>query len=176
MATRGAIVRINEDMSFKGVYHHWDGYPDGLGQTLLDLFNSYFDRNLEFMLKTLIDDHPAGWSTINGKNFMEPPGFNEWTPQQRSEKYLELNNPQCYCHGDRSEEGWEVTQDNASGSGVEYVYAFDEKNGHMYILSSYLESGDKMVGFFGMGDPNATWKPMECIDLAHTEQIPKIHE
>lgn len=23
------------------IYHHWDGYPDGVGQTLLDEFNSY---------------------------------------------------------------------------------------------------------------------------------------
>ena len=23
------------------IYHHWDGYPDGVGQTLLEEFNSY---------------------------------------------------------------------------------------------------------------------------------------
>ena len=35
----------------------------------------------------------------------------------------------------------------------------------MVILSSYCKNGDKMIGAFGCGDPNAIWKPIAEIDL-----------
>lgn len=199
MGTRGAIARLTDKgKGFQGRYHHWDSYPTGLGKTLFNLYNSYFDRNLEFMLKTLIDDHPAGWSTINDKNFMVKAGFNEYKPTKSrcgacgtnyviravpdfcSECGVRLkepareedNRPNCYCHGDRKEEGWLVDEKNASGSGVEYAYVFNVKTGHMYIMSSYTDIGSpngekdqKMVGFFGAGDENAVWKPIGEVDL-----------
>ena len=73
----------------------------------------------------------------------------------------------CFCHGDRHEEGWEVNETNASGSGCEYVYAFTKKDGHniMLVLSSYCDDGRKMVGFFGFGDPNANWQQIGEVDL-----------
>ena len=33
MSTRSLIARKTED-GFEGTYHHWDGYPTGLGYTL----------------------------------------------------------------------------------------------------------------------------------------------
>jgi hypothetical protein len=71
--------------------------------------------------------------------------------------------PRCYCHGDRGEKGWLVTQENAAGSGVEYVYAFSGSK--MWILGSFCGDGSKMVGMFGMGDENATWEVIAEIDL-----------
>ena len=154
MSTRGAIARVEGD-GFKGVYHHWDSYPSGLGATLYQIYHDHFKEDLEAMLKVLIDEHPAGWSTINGGDFAQTPGFlNEHGDNDR---------PQCYCHGDRKEEGSEVTHLNAAGIGVEYVYAFD---GHtMLVLSSYTEEGKKMIGMFGMGDPKARWRIMARVDL-----------
>ena len=64
MATRGAIARDLGDSRFRGIYHHWDAYPAGLGKTLWDAYRYYFELDLELMLRRLIDDHPAGWSTI----------------------------------------------------------------------------------------------------------------
>ena len=57
--------------------------------------------------------------------------------------------PQCYCHGERSEDGSEITSENAAKSGCEYVYAFDEESRTMYVLSSYYDDGAKMIGMFG---------------------------
>lgn len=208
MSTRGAIARTPDvGVTFKGVYHHWDSYPEGLGATLFELYRGEFQKDLPKMLRTLIDGHPAGWSTINNKDFTQEPGYNahgaqpcvtcgknaaahlrqyiphdERTEQDKAEmkagnyhrldhSYVEPENdrPECFCHGDRSEEGWEVTHENASGSGVEYVYAFDEATDKMYVLSSYCGPGDfegqKMVGAFGSGDESATWHVMETIDL-----------
>jgi hypothetical protein len=185
------------------VYHHWDSYPEGLGTTLAELYATHFAGDLSKMLKTLIDDHPAGWSTINGADFSLEPGFIErpnaicalcgktdaehWEPmeqvrerEKQDPNTLRRHNwlghefqekdeqpPLCYCHGDRKEEGWEVTEENASGSGVEYVYAFwtEGATHKMAILSSYRKDGVKMIGAFGMGDPDAGWRPIGLVSL-----------
>lgn len=162
MATRSCIVRTSDEgKTFTGVYHHWDGYPEGLGQTLLSLYTGHFRRDLQAMLRFLIDEHPAGWSTINRDDFNAEPGFGG-------------EGPECYCHGAREEEPWVVTEENASGSGCEYAYAFDEAAGVLYVLSSYCETGGKMIGMFGFGDPEAVWKPIGRIDLAALPNNPNI--
>lgn len=74
MSTRSVIARATSS-GFTGVYHHWDGYPSGLGATLFELFNGHFKRDLSKMLGYLIDQHPAGWSTINGADFDLEPGY-----------------------------------------------------------------------------------------------------
>ncbi|MBI2836125.1 MAG: hypothetical protein HYX85_00325 [Chloroflexi bacterium] len=205
MSTRGVIARQKGD-TFEGRYHHWDSYPSGLGKALWDTYHSGFKGNLEEMLRVLVDEHPAGWSTIIGKDFAVTPGFNEsykgeclncgrlawehyyqdWeshgkklTAKARQDmanhNYMALghsfededtNNPECYCHGDRHEEGWLVTEENAAGSGCEYAYVFAQ-NGKpvMTILSSVNADGRKMIGMFGMGNPEAKWGVLACVDL-----------
>jgi hypothetical protein len=68
MSTRSAIARPNGD-GFTGVYHHWDGYPSGLGRTLFRLFRDQTIGSVGHTLDFLIDKHPAGWSTINGADW-----------------------------------------------------------------------------------------------------------
>ena len=158
MSTRGCIARLNGD-SFKGVYHHWDSYPTALGATLWELYHGFFKQDIELMLKTLIDEHPAGWSTINDKDFSIKAGFIEHGGG-------ESKCPQCYCHGDRHEEAQVVTDKNASGMGCEYAYVFHQNR--MAVMSSYTNitgKTEKMIGAFGMGDPNAKWRPIAVIDL-----------
>ncbi len=154
MSTRGAITRITDEHEgkFTGVYHHWDSYPTGLGQTLWGLYHGHFKRDLRAMLSILIDQHPAGWSTINDRDFTLPVGFWE-------------EGPECYCHGDRHEKGQIVTEANAATIGGEWVYAFDETTSRMFVLSSYNENGHKMIGMFGSGNPKATWKVVASVDL-----------
>jgi hypothetical protein len=40
MATRSVIAVKNENESFDAIYCHFDGYPEGVGQTLKDNYNS----------------------------------------------------------------------------------------------------------------------------------------
>ena len=40
MGTRSAIIVKVSDKLYKGIYCHWDGYPDGVGKTLKENFNS----------------------------------------------------------------------------------------------------------------------------------------
>ena len=41
MATRSRIGLLIGDESVVSVYHHWDGYPEWLGVTLKEKFNTY---------------------------------------------------------------------------------------------------------------------------------------
>jgi len=207
MSTRGAIVRFTKgDASeFEGRYHHWDSYPSGLGATLWELYHGHFRKDLQRMLQALIDEHPAGWSTINNKDFEMAPGYEElfkgpcatcgkldwehyyqsWeshgrplTDADRSQmaagNYMALGHhfqwvrratgPECYCHGDRSDPEWLVTQEDAAASGCEYVYGFDE-GPTLVILSSYHQDGGKMIGMFGMGDSGSVWREIARISL-----------
>jgi len=175
MATRGAIARLTHVLPAKwaGRYHHWDSYPSGLGATLWNLYHGHFNRDLNQMLKVLIDDHPAGWSSLNACDFAQEPGFIE--PLDSTHEGESASRPQCYCHGERQEEGWLVTDGNASGSGCEWAYAFtsatttDGQYHHtMLVLSSYTPHG-KMIGMFGQGDPKALWPVVAVVNLNGAE-------
>jgi hypothetical protein len=147
-------------LEFRGVYHHWDSYPSGLGQALFQARNQAFGKDTEGMLGALIDQHPAGWSTIVGRTFGHMSG--DGGKKARSRRYRG-DEPQCYCHGGRQEPGWLVTQKNAASSGVEYAYAFDGSK--MFVLASFCRDGSKMVGMFGAGDPEAGWSVIAAVDL-----------
>lgn len=88
MSTRGAIARPAGD-GWEGRYHHFDSYPAALGATLWDLYHGHFGRDLAAMQKFLIDDHPAGWSSIIATDLSAPAGFGS------------ARGPECYCHGSR---------------------------------------------------------------------------
>lgn len=158
MSTRGCIARLTgkAPIRFEGVYHHWDSYPSGLGRMLYTLWNQDFQRDTQAMLRELIDVHGAGWSTIIGGRFN---GGQNDTDKSKA--------PSCYCHGGRNERKWKVTERNASSSGIEYVYAFDGCT--MIVLGSYIEDGQKMIGMFGCGDPDASWRILAEINLLGRE-------
>lgn len=40
MSTRSVIAIKNEDNTFDAIYCHFDGYPEGVGKTLKDHYNS----------------------------------------------------------------------------------------------------------------------------------------
>lgn len=141
MSTRSVIARKNGDSGFVGVYHHWDGYPRGLGQELVRTYRSKYQGKLDEMLEDVVDKHPAGWSSfLSGE---------------------------CFCHGRNPEGENFLTDKTASGCGCEYAYVFCKQDGKdtMLILSSYTKAGGKMIGMFGMGDENATWKCIGSVDL-----------
>lgn len=205
MSTRGAIARATGVGQFAGRYHHWDSYPSGLGATLHELYNGFFACDVRAMLRTLIDEHPAGWSTINGADFSLAPGFRDFNDEKCAlcgletwrhyrqyydgqngkgrgplpegaldgiaifghnvvPQLRETKGPECYCHGTRSEEPNLITERDAAGCGVEYVYVIDESTAEMRVLSSYTPRG-KMIGMFGMGDEKAEWATIGIVDL-----------
>jgi hypothetical protein len=126
MATRALIGRLtgwNGTYPMgEGVYHHWDGYPAGLGALLFRLFREEYQGDMERMLKELVDDHPGGWSYLAERD--------------------------CYCHtrGEGLVDGsgdlrW------ASRSGCEWAYLFAVQDGKpMMVVARRLTEWDDRSG------------------------------
>jgi len=170
MSTRSCIARLTGPNAFKGVYHHWDGYPSALGATLCKLYRTAFNRDLERMLTILVDDHPAGWSTINNADFTLPAGYQEAKYRKKrngNDDYSKPipHGPICYCHGARHEEASPVTE--ADDCGMEWAYVFDVERRLLLVHERLSEpSGTHMVGMFGVDAPgHQSWAPAAEIDL-----------
>lgn len=77
MSTRSCIAKPDGD-AWKGRYHHSDGYPTGMGRSLIDMFHGYFAGDLDAMVAYLIDSEPVGWSFILGTDLSIGPQWLEW--------------------------------------------------------------------------------------------------
>ncbi len=180
MSTRSCIARRTGEGTFQGVYHHWDGYPTGLGATLFRIYRRHFKKDLVAMLAFLIEQHPAGWSTINNADFKLPAGYQEARYRKKrngDDDYAKPipHGPICYCHGGRQEEASPVTQ--ADDCGMEWAYVFDIEKRLMHVLERvYTDNavstaganlgGKHMVGMFGCGTPgNQRWQEIAAIEL-----------
>ena len=127
MSTRSCIARSTGEGRFTGVYHHWDGYPPSLGATLFRIYRRHFKQDLDAMLAFLIEQHPAGWSTINNADFTLPAGYQETKYRKKrngDDDYSKPipHGPICYCHGGRHEKALLVTE--ASDCGMEWAYVW----------------------------------------------------
>ena len=131
MSTRACIARAEGD-GFRGVYHHSDGEPAALGRTLFGLARDRTLGGVGEMLQTLIDDHPAGWSTINRADWSQPAGF----PRNG----FRTTGPQCYCHGARNEGPQPVIQDDDLT--LEWAYVFDADARTMGVCERVRPHGD----------------------------------
>ena len=164
MSTRSIIARKTKE-GFMGTYHHWDGYPTALGFTLYHMYKK--GANLNGMLSLLIDDHPAGWSSINGVDWTQPIGY-----VADYEKGRELNAPQCFCHGDRREEVDEpYTQDTECGAEFAYVFEKDTEleEDIMHVYEKQYEDGEHTTEFFGLTTGRGGWKLIKSINLRGEE-------
>lgn len=155
MGTRGIIARIDKKRGFAGNYHHWDSYPTQLGATLWKLYHGHFQQNLKQMLKVLIDDHPAGWSTINGADFNLPPGWHNAGSGH--------TNPTCYCHLDRHREGRVIYPEDDYGA--EWVYVFNEQENTMSVLMAIDKAGIHTIGAFGTNPGRQDWRALASFSL-----------
>lgn len=63
MSTRSIIAVPDPVNDWKGVYHHGDGYPTGLGVYLHRVLRA-LDGDVDRARALLIDAHPGGWSAL----------------------------------------------------------------------------------------------------------------
>ena len=163
MSTRSIIARKTEE-GFAGVYHHWDGYPVGLGQTLYRMYKHVPELNT--LTKLLIDEHPAGWSSINGVDWSQPIGYVTGIDDN--------NAPQCFCHGDRSETVDQPYTDQTD-CGAEFAYAFEssieDETDLLHIYERQYGDGSHTTEFFGMTSSDGGWALIKTIDLLSSEDI-----
>jgi len=135
MSTRGIIGKRIGKSEWYGVYHHFDSYPSGLGNCLVEMFVKDFNMNHELMADYLIEQHPMGWSTLMGEA------------------------RRCYCHGlqlvenaskhailprpwknaldaDRYQIETDIRTQDTSNSDIEYLYLFGQEGIEVYQGSS----------------------------------------
>lgn len=184
MSTRSIIARATGEATFQGVYHHWDGYPTGLGKYLTEILVGPFAGDLPRMLRTLIDEHPAGWSTIVHKDFTLTPGYTWEKVKHPScegkgdaeycvamEVYRampDVRRPQCYCHGERSEEAQPFTERDDTDAEWAYVFEEEERVLHVCYRAKRPESGEcywNDAGRVELDNASETnWTHIECGD------------
>ena len=100
MATRASIKISDCDGNFiANIYHHYDGYPEGLGQKLIDICNSGFIVN--------------GLNAGNGKQFN---GFNDLACSIVFELKEHSGNGRVYLN----------TEDDYGKCGEDYLYEIVE--------------------------------------------------
>ena len=74
------------------VYHHWDGYPDGVGDTLLNEYNDY-DKALNLVLGgdvSTINGRYTPYATRKGEDWdsIQPEAVNEDYPCKEEYDYM----------------------------------------------------------------------------------------
>jgi len=125
MSTRAYISSTDSNGTTTGVYHHWDGYPSGLGRTIYRAYQGHFRRDLDRMREYLLSHT---WSSIVNADFSKTPGY-----VNRSDLVQGIGlRPQCYCHGDRSEPCSTINPADAIDSGCEWRYEL-RSDSHMAI-------------------------------------------
>lgn len=94
------------------IYHHWDGYPEGVGETLLSEFNTY-EKALNLMSF-------GDASSING---VDATFYNSW----RAGEDWDYTKPKQF----------ESVQEFESKSNEEYIYLF--KDGKWFVKDYYAD-------------------------------------
>ena len=107
---------IDESTEVIRIYHHWDGYPSGVGKTLLEEFNSY-EKAIN-----LIAFGDA--STINGTTAVF---YNSW----RDGEDWKRTKPRQYT----SEQSYEDSCDE------DYAYLF--KDGKWYVKNCWADKSEQ---------------------------------
>jgi hypothetical protein len=172
MSTNGIIARSTGEGTFQGRYHHWDSYPSGLGTALIDLYRGHFKRDLTRMLDVLLDEHPAGWSTIVHKDFTLKPGYTNVAQRPEQMSIAEFQNqplqrrPHCYCHGHRHEEGFLCDEKSDCGASWAYVFDEDEKVLHILDRQKHEVSGEyhwqEVARIELDSEDEINWTAIEC--------------
>lgn len=132
MSTRAAIgVWVNRKHGcWRGVYHHFDGYPTGLGRALWELYHAHYEDRLSVMVEMLIDNHVEGWSSIVDADWSQLPNWLEWYDRQPYyDNGLPLP-PQSYKA--RGEEPNPL--DHTSDAWLEWAYIIDLEANTMTIF------------------------------------------
>ena len=163
MSTRSVIARPSGSGSFEGRYHHFDGYPSGLGRQLYRLYHGVFKHNLDRMCAVLLYEHPAGWSTIIAEWSSDATTRETGSRDRQPSTSPFDEGPSCYCHGSRHQPGHLITERSADGAFCEYAYVL-ERNGHNRSVMRILSAGDgrwPLLGIVDLDGPEPDWHAID---------------
>lgn len=139
MSTRGCIARVGEhEGTFKGVYNHSDSYPGWMGPHLLGMLHGQFRDDLASMLRYIIDQHGAGWSSVGSECFCHP------TSDRKPES-------PAFITGETLE----------ADTDIEWLWVFDEENHRLYVRDHRHGSDAATIDLLG---PEPDWLQIQCGD------------
>ncbi len=124
MSTRSLVGRIisEKPITFTARYCHSDGYPAGVGQTIIDNWRDNFDGSskkvVEFLLSTT-----HGWSGLDCTDFTKQPA---WTKETTG------NTPRWYDDRPGIPPGKPYSE-NSDLSQIKYAYLFDTEENLLHI-------------------------------------------
>lgn len=179
MSTYGVIARRTAT-GFVGRLHQNVGNPHILGRALYRLRNGHFQGDTAAMLRVLIDEHPAGWSDITGRDFALTPGFVSMRPYLSWEQHLTLPDayqPQCYCHGERSDPPKTFTEAHTPMD-ASFLYVIDESSHTMDIYlyrwppfpSPLAEPERHLIGSVNLNGPEPPWRRYRSERIWYTKE------
>jgi len=125
-----SIIAIKTEEGFEGKYCHYDGYPTGVGISILEAIDHF---GLKKAISVLTKEHKSGWSSMAGCDWSLEPTFDTHDTELGEER-----NPRCACHGDLGQdwEGnkivakkWTVDQDYDVI--CDWAYVFDVPKGRV---------------------------------------------
>lgn len=151
MSTRaiiGAAQSSGGSVGVRGVYHHSDGYPTGLGAYLFRLIRYEYDGNVRAAYEAIVSAHPAGWSHL----YPAPEDYRDPRSPKR---------PKCYCHPARGQaESAQVCSTFAGedDGGTEWAYGLNPIGHTMSVMAQQYD---------GMGNTN--WHQVALVDLDGVE-------
>ncbi len=132
MSTRSVIAERQGD-GWRGVYHHSDGYPHGLGCYIFRLIRQKYKGNVRTFLDYALG-HDGGWSHIF-------PGRLLVAGKGGRDHYSEREAFQCFCHGyfarrDKVKpgQGGGVQTHDKHGFDIEWVYVLDPEAKTMAVI------------------------------------------
>ena len=113
MATRSRIGLLIGDESVVSVYHHWDGYPDWLGTTLRQKYNT----------KEKIEE------LLDGGDISCIDSDTDWDRKECEPHVLYYN-----ARGEDTEPRFDSTVEDYLADGEEYAYLFENNEWVCYDL------------------------------------------
>lgn len=142
MSTRGAVA-IKTDKGWRGVYNHFDSYPDGLGREVWVHLKTQVDSLKEFATGLLATDDwrnylGGGLCEYCGKRGLgQPHTINGEVAYSKSEGFADPE-AKHHKHGDLSDK---ITHDTGDPLFIEYVYVIDADKKTMTILTGVRQKG-----------------------------------
>ena len=146
-------VTIPQDAEYIGVYHHWDGYITGVGQTLLESYTDY-DTILNMLIMGDISTINGGVTSYQGWRNEDCPA-RIITPKTKSTHWVRYKEPKIVTsqYGTKGEVYGHYVKRAIMKKGVldsknalreEYAYLFDGEKWWV-AYERYNEKTDKYV-------------------------------
>lgn len=138
MGTR-SVVAIPTADGWRGRYIHWDGYPEGVGESLRLIVQR---DGLDLAVKTLTENH-FGWSSVNddAQDAHDEPIRFEFVPGYGT------------AYSAKEQEDTWVTSDGDNW-GTEYAYVLTPDG--IVVLGARTSDGFHSTGMFGV-NAGASW-------------------